>query len=613
MGSMQRRVRFPIRLKILVTLLLVVTGVVSVITITMATMFHEDKKAYINDLSSLAALSAAAEAQSLLEGYADGLRVHARIMQRPDLSSREKSELLQGFFHDFRDLVAVRFYDGEDLVASVHDDGTLADAGVSRADLDGYRRSNPLPSDRLAAGEVFVENSTISPKLPTFTISFRYESAGAPLGVSAVVRLSALARLAERSGAFEIALVDSRGNVLAHPHPGVVAKRTPASLPEKLPLAAVEQGSGLTLEFEERGVPTIGGFAGVGLGGLVASARIPVSAANLASRELLRQLVMVALALLLVAVVIGSIGSHRITRHVAKLSAATREIAKGQFAIQVDVGSHDEIGTLASSFNQMASELKTRDEALEKAQAQLVQSEKMAAFGQLGAGIAHEVKNPLAGILGCAQLSVRKAEKGSVLHKNLVLIEKETRRCKDIIENLLRFARQEKAAVEPVQVNQVVEDAAAIVRHQLGLENVELVLKPAPDLPKVRGNANQLQQVLMNLMMNAQQAMAGAHGTVTVTTRPRDGFVEIVVADTGPGISEENQRRIFDPFFTTKPGGKGTGLGLSVSFGIVKDHGGEISVRSVLGTGTDFLILLPVEGKAGAGASPADREAAVTT
>ncbi|MGH2571383.1 MAG: sensor histidine kinase, partial [bacterium] len=546
-------------------------------------------------------------------GWADGLRVHARIMQRADLSAAEKTELLRAFFQDFRDLVAVQFYDEGNPLASVHDDAALVDAQVSRDDLDQYRRDNPLPFDRLAAGDVFVENSTISPALPTFTMSFRYEHADIPLDVSAVVRLSALARLAERSGAFEIALVDSRGNVLAHRNSGIVARRTPASLPEGLPLSAVEQGSGLTMEFEERNVPMIGGFAGVGLGGLLAVARIPVSAANLASRELLRQLVSVALVLLLLAVVIGSIGSHHITRPVAKLSAATLEIAKGQFAIQVDVESHDEIGTLASSFNQMASELRARDEALERAQAQLVQSEKMAAFGALGAGIAHEVKNPLAGILGCAQLSVRKAEKGSMVHKNLVLIEKETRRCRDIIENLLRFARQERAVFEPVQLNRVVDDAAAIVRHQLGLENVELLLETAADLPRVRGNANQLQQVLMNLMMNAQQAMGGKPGRVVVTTRRgQDGFVEIVVADDGPGIAEENQRRIFEPFFTTKPGGKGTGLGLSVSFGIIKDHGGEISVRSALGDGTDFTILLPMEGR-GAGARPTDQEAVVTT
>jgi signal transduction histidine kinase len=611
---MKRRVRIPIRLKILATLLFVVTGVVSVITFTMANMFHEDKKAYINDLSSIAARSAAEEARSLLGGYADGLRVHARIMQRADLSADEKNDLLQSFFQDFQELLAVHFYDEGRLLASVHDDVALEEADLSHEDLDVFERANPLPEDALAEGRVFVENSTISRDIPTFTLSFLHDADGVPIVVSALIRLDALVRLAERSGVFEISLVDSRGHVLVHPDPQVVASRAVAVLPARLSLEAVEQSAGLTLEYEVNGVRTVGGFAAVNVGGIFAAARIPVSAAYLASRGLLRQLMFVAGGLLVFAAILGLFGSHRITQPVTKLSAATREIAKGQFAIQVDVGSHDEIGTLASSFNQMASELKTRDDALDEAQSQLVQSEKLAAFGQLGAGIAHEVKNPLAGILGCAQLSVRKCEDGSVLHKNLVLIEKETKRCKEIIENLLRFARQEKAIFGSVQLNEVLDDAVAIVRHQLGLEKVELVLEPTADLPRVRGNANQLQQVLMNLMMNAQQAMAGEPGKITVRTgRFGEEQVQIIVADNGPGISEENQAKIFEPFFTTKPGGKGTGLGLSVSFGIVKDHGGEVRLQSVPGEGTEFSIVLPVEGKTPvAASSPSVPEATVT-
>src|SRR6185369_133747 len=140
----------------------------------------------------------------------------------------------------------------------------------------------------------------------------------------------------------------------------------------------------------------------------------------------------------------------------------------------VEVGSRDEIGDLATGFNRMAQGLRERDRALRGAQDQLVQSEKMAAFGQLGAGIAHEVKNPLAGILGCAQIALRKAEPGTMQHTNLQLIEKETKRCKAIIDNLLKFARQEKAALEPTHVNSGVEDAVAIVNHQLEMNHTRL-------------------------------------------------------------------------------------------------------------------------------------------
>ena len=343
-------------------------------------------------------------------------------MQRPDLSADEKNDLLRSFFQDFPGLVAVRFHDEGELMASVHDDATLEEAGVTQEDLDAYREANPLPEEGLANGRVFVENSTVSPELPVFTLSFLYDADDVPVVVSALIRLDALVRLAKRSGVFEISLVDSRGNVLAHADPEVVARRVAAVLPAKLELETVEQSAGLTLEYEDNGVPTVGGFAAVNLGGVIAAAQIPLSAAFLASRDLMRHLLAVAAGLLVLAVVIGLLGSHRITRPMAKLSAATREIAKGKFAVQVDVGSHDEIGTLASSFNQMASELKTRDEALDEAQSQLVQSEKMAAFGQLGAGIAHEVKNPLAGILGCAHsFRCASADKESpMLYKNLV-------------------------------------------------------------------------------------------------------------------------------------------------------------------------------------------------
>jgi len=290
----------------------------------------------------------------------------------------------------------------------------------------------------------------------------------------------------------------------------------------------------------------------------------------------------------------GRLWARRITRPVERLSDATREIAKGDFEFQVDVQGRDEIGALAGSFNQMASELKTREERLEEANAQLIQSEKLAAFGQLGAGIAHEVKNPLAGILGCAQLSLMEIEEDTPVYQNVKLIEKETERCKTIIENLLKFARQEKAIFEPTDINAVVTDAGAIVNHQLEVNQVKLIQDLSDKLPTIRGNANQLQQVFMNLFMNAQHAMEGEPGTVTVKTRRTpDERIEIVVSDTGPGIPAEIQSKLFEPFFTTKPTGEGTGLGLSVSFGIVQDHEGKIEVDSEPGEGATFRISLP--------------------
>jgi signal transduction histidine kinase len=216
----------------------------------------------------------------------------------------------------------------------------------------------------------------------------------------------------------------------------------------------------------------------------------------------------------------------------------------------------------------------------------------------LSAGIAHEVKNPLAGILGYAQLCMKKLDDDSPIIKNLKTIEKETNRCNSIIEKLMKFARQEQTEFEHTQINQVVEDAVGIVAHQLGVSHIKIEKELAEDLPFIHGNSNQLQQVLLNILINAQQAMDGNPGTVKIVTRLTDtDSLEIRISDTGPGLPIEIQDRIFEPFFTTKPAGKGTGLGLSVTYGIIKDHGGNIHVDSRPGEGATFIIGLPVTGK----------------
>ena len=315
--------------------------------------------------------------------------------------------------------------------------------------------------------------------------------------------------------------------------------------------------------------------------------------AYLAAKELINTWLSLALGVLAFSVLVSFVWSRGMTRPIQRLSEATYQVASGHFDVEVFSKSRDEIGLLADSFNRMASELKERESDLKSAQAALIQSEKMAAFGQLGAGIAHEVKNPLAGILGYTQLALRKADKESLLAKQLKIIEKETKRCKTIIENLMKFSRQEKTEKSAINLNQVVEDAVAIVDHQLTIHKVKIEKNIEEGLPAMGGNANQLQQVLMNLMINAQQAMPEG-GVVSISTRRNKDKVEILVADTGPGMSKDIQGKIFEPFFTTKPVGQGTGLGLSVSYGIVKDHYGEIILESELGQGTVFTLSFPM-------------------
>jgi signal transduction histidine kinase len=600
---MKTAVRFPIRLKVMASLLFCVTAVVSVITFTMAGFFHDDKRSYMNDWVSIAALGVADECRSLLGGYIEKLRLASRVMLDEGIARDAKAELLQSAFDTFPALVEVAVYRDGELLDLANDERALAAAGLSQDELHRRRAEEPLPLDAIVSGRVHLVNSTLSGKMPSLSVAFPGDGEG--VVVAALLRQDELQRLGTRFKVFEVLIAASDGTLLAHPDPRRVSRREPAGLEPEAASVHDANRAGLTLEAVRAGVEVLGGFAGVDPGGLTVAAYLPRSAAYLASRELLTRLLMLACALLLVMAVVGRLLARHITRPLERLSRATRTIAKGRFDIRVDAASRDEIGALAGSFNQMASELQAREQALGEAHRQLIQSEKLAAFGQLGAGIAHEVKNPLAGILGCAQLSLMEIPEGTRLHENVRIIERETSRCKTIIDNLLKFARQEKAVQQPTPVNDVVRDAVAIVNHQLELNQVKVRTELASDLPEVRGNANQLQQVLMNLMINAQQAMQGTPGTVTLSTRRVEpDQIQIAVADTGPGIPAEIRSKLFEPFFTTKPTGEGTGLGLSVSFGIIKDHGGDIVVHSDAGHGATFLIQLPVLQE---GAAPSDR------
>jgi signal transduction histidine kinase len=597
---MKRTLRFPIRLKIMISLLVGITAVVSAITFTMAHFFHEDKRAYLSEWVSIATRSTAAECRSLLRGYTEQLELAALLMLDQE-GDEYSTMMLESVFENLPELVQVSLYHGDELLEMATDNVGLEQAGLTLADLETHRGEHPLPLGPLLSGEVHVRNSTVSKNLPTLTMSFAqpFGEEQQPVVVSAILRMDSILTLGARFEVFEVVLADADGVLLAHPDVRKVAARYPANLHPAAQTVHQGNRAGMAMEYSDQGTPMIGAFAGVGLGGVTAAAQVPESAARLASRTLLGRMAAIALGLLVLAGIVGRILARRIVRPVERLSEASREIGQGRFDIKVDISTHDEIGALAGSFNNMTDELKTREEKLDQAQAQLIQSEKLAAFGQLGAGIAHEVKNPLAGILGCAQLSLMDVEAGTPLHQNLEIIEKETNRCRTIIDNLMKFARQEKALFEPTEVNQVVQDSCAIINHQLELQQVKIIQELDEQLPEIQGNSNQLQQVLMNLMINAQQAMEGEPGTVTVSTkRDESGAIEIVVSDNGPGIPEEIQAKMFEPFFTTKPTGQGTGLGLSVSFGIIMDHDGEISVDSEVGRGTDFVIRFPVRPQA---------------
>ena len=227
---------------------------------------------------------------------------------------------------------------------------------------------------------------------------------------------------------------------------------------------------------------------------------------------------------------------------------------------------------------------------------QLLQADKLASLGQLSAGVAHEINNPLGLILGYTQLMLREEPDSSQKHEDLKTIEKHTRNCKTIVEALLNFARKTETKKVLVDVNSAIEQVITVIRHQFELSGIAVHTHYDPELPQVLGDTEKLKQVLMNLVMNARQSISQS-GQITVSTRYDAGHHKIVIAvqDTGSGIPPHVLTRIFDPFFTTKPTGQGTGLGLSVSYGIVTEHGGEIAVESEPEKGSLFSVTLPAE------------------
>jgi len=306
------------------------------------------------------------------------------------------------------------------------------------------------------------------------------------------------------------------------------------------------------------------------------------------------------------------------------LESGARRLTSGNLDHTIPVRSADELGQLATSFNSMTAALrdsqlerktwaetleekvKTRTQQLRVAEAEATRGEKLASVGLLAAGIAHELNNPLTGVLTFSTLLRKKMPDGSLDAEDMDLVIQETKRCAAIIRRLLDFAREKKPEKKFSDLNQIIEETERLIERPAHLRDIEIRKELDTNLPPVWVDADQIKQVVMNMLVNAQQAIE-KKGTIDVRTRiapePKRAeplaepvrMVEIAVMDTGCGIPAKNLQRIFDPFFTSKEVGKGTGLGLSVSHGIVRAHGGLIEVESTVGEGTTFRVYLPVQ------------------
>ena len=296
------------------------------------------------------------------------------------------------------------------------------------------------------------------------------------------------------------------------------------------------------------------------------------------------------------AIIISYLLSKSVMRPVNKLIRATEKIAAGTSPkpIKLDYAP-PEIEALGKAFNSMIAAIQARDQQLHRqTHEKLMRSDRLAMIGQLAAGVAHEINNPLGSILLFSRLVMQQTPPQGKIRENLDRIEKETKRCHTIVRGLLDFARERKPLVESLDINQVLDATLKLFEGQFLFQNIQVVREYNTQLPAVEADQSQLQQVLMNIILNAVDAMNGI-GRLVLATRESEsaGFIDIGISDSGSGIPPENLDRVFDPFFTTKGVGHGTGLGLSVSYGIVQNHGGDIAVSSTPGSGATFTISLP--------------------
>lgn len=346
----------------------------------------------------------------------------------------------------------------------------------------------------------------------------------------------------------------------------------------------------------------------------VGSVTLSLSSANM--NHQIRILARGVLVLTLVVLVIGILIAYGLVRIIVeptrRLVQATRRITDGDLTSLVEVRSQDEIGDLAISFNQMTVELKRsldsledvnacleskvmeRTRELEATQNQLIQAEKLSALGQLVSGVAHELNNPLSGILGYSQLLLRGQVDGK-MQKGLERIESEAQRCKKTVQNLQIFARKHLPQKRPVSIHAILESTLELRAYQLSVNDIQVVRKYDESLPQILADFHQLQQVFLNLIINAHQAMKGVDrkGILTIITKREKEKILVSIGDNGTGIPPDILSKIFDPFFTTKEVGQGTGLGLSICFGILQAHRGDIQVRSTAGE-TWFTVELPI-------------------
>lgn len=390
-------------------------------------------------------------------------------------------------------------------------------------------------------------------------------------------------------------IVDASGNVIVHPQ----KERLLENFSDNPAVSGLlSQKDGIIEFLNKDEIRILAAFARIEETGWGVVVRQPTEESYAAAERNFFFLVAVFVLSLLAALALGIYLARKISGPVTELAAGVRRVASGDLTAKIHVGTGDEIGQLALAFNDMTGKLKRHMEEVDRAhsevlrtQQQLLRSEKMAAIGQLAAGLAHEIYNPLNVISGFTEVLLKQDSRPEAEKKHLSEIYRETGRCQNLIAELLRFAKPKKEGRAPADIAVILAETASLVQAQAKTQGIAVSLEVQEGLPQVMADKDQLKQVFLNLLLNACQAMPGG-GELSAKAYVIGGAVAVDIKDTGVGIKAEDIKNIFNPFFTTKA--EGTGLGLALSFAVMEGHGGTINAKSEEGKGATFTLTLPL-------------------
>jgi len=390
-------------------------------------------------------------------------------------------------------------------------------------------------------------------------------------------------------------IVDSAGDVIVHPQ----KERLLENFSDNPAVSGLLDKKDGILEFTNKeDVRILAAFARIEETGWGVVVRQPTEESYAVAEQNLFFLVVVFFCSLLAALGLGIYLARKISGPVTVLLDGVKQVAAGDLGTKIPVETGDEIGQLALAFNDMTGKLKLHMEEIDKAhsevlktQKQLLQSEKMAAIGQLAAGLAHEIYNPLNVISGFTEVLIKQGQHTEAGKKHLEEIYRETGRCQNLIAELLRFAKPKKSGRDLADLGVLLGETISLVQAQAKTQGIVVTTAIPESLPAVLADKDQMKQVFLNLLLNACQAMPSG-GELHIKTYVSAGSLAVDIKDTGIGIKAQDIQNIFNPFFTTKA--EGTGLGLALSFAVMESHGGAINVKSEEGKGAVFTIILPL-------------------